>query len=139
MILNRILKETVVHPHICDPRDETYRLEEQGWEHNLWNAIDIDSCMEEGTFSIDVGFFDYTYCVGHEVIPVGSVLECRDIIQAIAKGEKVNNENFMMELENCFYNDEYSEIDSLGFDIISPSGYRAADARGQHSYANLFQ
>ena len=136
-----LMEHSIVSPFVYDPVDKTRELEEQGWTPGLWNKINMEACMASDSFGIEVSFFEYTYCLGHAIISVGDLMECRDIIQAIANGDKINNssyETFRDELYEYLGNDEYSDTDSLGFDIVNSENMRVADARGQYSVGNIF-
>jgi len=149
-ILSEEIEMTPVRPHFGFPeeREVVEKLESIGWIPSLWNYINPRKFGQEGSYIIMVGFFDYTYCVGHKYIKVGSLEQCRDIIQDIIENNRTDYQEFIEQVEDGITEfegwDEENEdtecqISSLGFDIITPDGqYNVADARGQHSLEFIY-
>lgn len=134
-----------VSPHFgyTEERDIVSRLEDMGWVPQLWNHLNPRLFNKNGSYIIRVGFFDYTYCVGFRDFSMGSLENCRDIIQDIIQKGKTENIEFVDAVEDALiefegYDEETGDneqnIDSVGFDIIAPDGINeVGDARGQHS------
>lgn len=149
-ILSEEIEMTPVRPHFGFPeeREVVEKLESMGWIPSLWNDINPREFGQEGPYIIMVGFFDYTYCVGHKDIKVGSLEQCRDIIQDIIENNRTDCQEFIEQVEDGITEfegwDEENEdtecqISSLGFDILTPDGQCiVADARGQHGLEFIY-
>lgn len=134
-----VLKENVWDSVIdANDKETIEKLENMGWNTDLWGYIDLDWLNKKETFAVGVQFFDYTASLGSEWIPVGNLDDCRAIVESLVKGETPSNHDFLNRLQDCFYsNEEYEDATSVGYEILAlkPSGEAlmlVADAKGFH-------